>query len=94
MSWRELYRIITSTLPDAVFTVRQFSITVSEQDTLSVLSLALLKMSEGRTSWSGVAELLALVVVGDALVDHDDVTLGLLANSSSEHSAGYHRRSS
>ena len=51
-------------------------------------------MSEGGTTRGSVAELLALVVAGDALVDHDDVTLGLLTHSSSEHSAGNHCRPS
>ena len=48
-------------LPDTVLALGQFPIAVPEENTLPVLSLALLEVSEGGTALGGVAELLALV---------------------------------
>ena len=47
-------------------------------------------MSEGGAAWGGVAELLALVRAGDALVDQDDVPCRLLANPLPKHATGDH----
>ena len=76
-------------LPDAVFARGQLAITVSEEDTLAVLILALFKVCEGSTTWSSVTKLLTIVGAGNALIDNNDILLGLFADSFSEDPARY-----
>ena len=52
--------VISLSLPNAVRTFGQFSIAVSEEDTLPVLVFALLKVRECRTARCSIAKLLAV----------------------------------
>ena len=52
--------VISLSLPNAVRTFGQFSIAVSEEDTLPVLVFALLKVRECRTARCSIAKLLTV----------------------------------